>query len=106
MRRKKRISYLITAAIVILLIIAAVIRIKNIASKSSRRPSLTPVVMLEKAYYGSIARKESLTGDILPMQQVNIYSKMIENIEKMYVDIGDGVTKGQLLALIDTTIYS
>lgn len=62
--------------------------------------------MLEKAYYGSIARKESLTGDILPMQQVNIYSKMIENIEKMYVDIGDGVTKGQLLALIDTTIYS
>ena len=106
MQKKKKISYIITAVVILLLIIAAILRIKNNESASSKRPAVTPVVKLGKAYYGNIARAESLTGDIMPMQQANIYSKVSGNIEKIYVDMGDRVSKGQMLALIDTTIYS
>ncbi len=106
MQKKKKLTYFISAAVILLLIIAAVLRIKNNASTASKRPVTTPVVKLGKAYYGEIARAESLTGDIMPVQQANIYSKVNGNIEKIYADIGDRVSKGQLLALIDTTIYS
>ncbi len=88
------------------MVIAVILRVKNDASAALSRPVITQVVKLGKAYYGDIARAESLTGDIMPMQQANIYSKVSGNIEKIYVDIGDRVSKEQLLALIDTTIYS
>lgn len=106
MQKKKKISYIITAIILILFIIAAVLRINSSASEASKRPSITPVVKIGKASYGDITRSETLTGDILPIQQASIFSKVSGNIEKIYVDIGDRVNKGQLLALIDTTIYS
>lgn len=104
--QKKKITYIITAIIILLFIIAAILRIKNDASASAKRPVIVPVIKIGNAYRGDISRAESLTGDIMPMQQANIYSKVNGNIEKIYVDIGDRVTKGQLLALIDTTIYS
>ncbi len=106
MQKKKRNSYIITAIILILFVIAAVLRINNNASESAKRQSVIPVVKLGKAIIGDITQTESLTGDILPIQQANIYSKVSGNIEKVYVDIGDHVFKDQLLALIDTTIYS
>ncbi len=106
MQKKKKISYAIIAVILVVFLIAAVLRIKNNSAESSKRPAVTPVVRLGKAYIGDISRTESLTGDIMPIQQATIFSKVSGNIEKIYVDIGDRVGKNQLLALIDTTIYS
>jgi len=103
---RKKVTYIITAAIVLLFILAAILRIKSDASTSAKRPVIIPVVKIGKAYLGNISNAETLTGDIMPMQQANIYSRVNGNIEKIYVDIGDRVSKGQLLALIDTTIYS
>ncbi len=106
MQKKKKIFYAVIAIFLIVFIIAAVLRIKNNVSESARRPAVIPVVKLGRVFIGDITKIESLTGDILPIQQANIFSKVSGNIEKIYVDIGDHVSKDQLLALIDTTIYS
>jgi membrane fusion protein, multidrug efflux system len=103
MPKKKR--NLIAASIVTLIIITLiVIRIAN--SSSVQRGIPAPVVEEGKITRGEIVKSESFTGDILPIQQASVYTKVNGNIEAIYVDIGDKVKKGQILALIDTTIYS
>lgn len=46
-----------------------------------------------------------LSGDILPIQQTSIYSRITGNIQNIFVDIGDYVHRGKLLAVIDKSQY-
>ena len=88
------------------LIIIVIIAIKITGSGPSQRAATIPTIVTGKLLKGEVERSESLTGDILPIQQANIFTKVNGNIEKIYVDIGDLVNQNQVLALIDTTIYS
>ncbi len=97
-------SYYIFSVIVLFLVLVFILKI--VLSKSTERPSLKPLVVVGKITNGEAIRTETLTGDILPIQQANIFSKVNGNIEKIFVDIGDRVNQNQLLALIDTTIYA
>ncbi len=104
MQKKK--FYISLSIIGIILLALVVLKVVRSITEASRRPVAVPTVVVSTAKRGEIVRSESLTGDILPIQQASVYSKVTGNIEKMYVDIGDRVKKNQLLALIDTTIYS
>jgi|WetSurMetagenome_2_1015567.scaffolds.fasta_scaffold70828_2 membrane fusion protein, multidrug efflux system len=97
-------SYLIAGCVIIILLVIIIIKIMS--GDSSKRPISKPIVVIGKLSKGEIQRSESLTGDILPIQQANIYSKVNGNIENNFVDIGSRVSNNQILALIDTTIYS
>ncbi len=101
---KKKKAFFISSIILLIFIAWAIIRINS--NSSGRRGMPKPVIVQGKAVRGEIVRSESLTGDILPVQQAAIYSKVGGNIEKIFVDIGDRVKQNQILALIDTTIYS
>ncbi|MHB9013325.1 MAG: efflux RND transporter periplasmic adaptor subunit [Ignavibacteriaceae bacterium] len=103
--QKKKI-YISFSIIGIIILVLVVLKIVRTISEASKRPVAIPSVVVSNAKRGEIIRSESLTGDILPIQQASVYPKVTGNIEKIYVDIGDKVGKGQLLALIDTTIYS
>ena len=107
MQKKKKII-LIVIVVLLLLILAglAIWRIKSNNSENSRRQAPLTNIILGKITRGEILKIESLTGNIIPIQQANIYSKVSGNIERIYVDIGSQVRIGQILALIDTTIYS
>lgn len=89
---------------VVIVLIAFII--KTLTTDSSGRQVQRPLVVLGNLKKGDAIRIESLTGDILPVQQANIYSKVSGNIEKIFVDIGDRVKQNQVLALVDTTIYT
>jgi membrane fusion protein, multidrug efflux system len=102
MPQKKKI--IVISAIVLL--IALLVFVKVITGSKAERGNSVPSVEVGKIQRGEIVNSEKLTGDILPIQQADIYSKVSGNIENIFVDIGDRVEKGQLLALIDTTIYS
>jgi len=104
MQKKK--LYISFSIIGIILLLLVVLKIVRSITEASKRPVAVPTVVVSNAKRGEIVRSESLTGDILPIQQASVYSKVTGNIEKIYVDIGDRVKKDQLLALIDTTIYS
>jgi RND family efflux transporter MFP subunit len=97
-------SYLFIATIILVLV--AIIIIKLLSSGSAKMPTPRPLVVLGKLSTQEIQKSETLTGDIVPIQQANIFSKVSGNIEKIYVDLGDRVNANQVLALIDTTIYS
>ena len=103
MSKKRRNGIIVS---IIALIIIAIIFIKIKSSDAPQRRASIPVVVPGKLLKGEIVKSESLTGDILPIQQANIFTKVSGNIEKIYADIGDQVMQNQVLALIDTTIYS
>jgi len=106
MTKKKKIGLVVIVSLSIVLIIAAYLRVRQNAAEASARPPMIASVILGKVSSGDIEKTETLTGDILPIQQAEIYARVSGNIEKIYVDIGDYVRAGQVLALIDTTLYS
>jgi membrane fusion protein, multidrug efflux system len=103
MHSRKKFYFVIVS---IILLLVAIFILKLLTSDSSKRTLPNPVVVLGKLSIKEIQRGETLTGDIVSAQQANIYSKVNGNIEKIFVDMGDRVFTNQILALIDTTIYS
>ncbi len=73
---------------------------EQVAVKSSKVLVTTSVA--EKA---TIDRTIEFTGNIEPFVQNNIAPSMAVRIEKVLVDVGDKVRKGQLLVVMDDTEY-
>ncbi len=104
--KKKNIAAIILFLLLIITALGVYLRVSHNDSAKSKRPARVTNVTLGKLNHGSIMLTETLTGNILPVQQANIYSRVNGNIERIYVDIGSYVGKGTLLALIDTSIYT
>jgi RND family efflux transporter MFP subunit len=104
---KKKI-YIIVFIVVVLIVAASLIYYRvNENIKSSQRPAPAPLsVEVSMPLRGDISSTLSFSGDILAIQQTNIYSRITGNIQKIYADIGDFVPGGKLLAVIDkSTLY-
>ena len=56
---------------------------------------------LAKVEKGDLAKSVVATGKIEPITEVEIKSKASGIVKKLYVDYGDKVKKGQLLAELD-----
>ena len=98
---KKNIILIIFAVVVL----AAIILLKLVSgtSSSDQRRQSVPIVKIELPRRETITNTLKFTGDITPIQQANLFSKVSGNLEKIYADMGTYVQKGQLLAQIDTT---
>jgi RND family efflux transporter MFP subunit len=89
----------------ICLISVAVITYKFITNGTgmdSKRQNVT-LVKTESPFHETVSYELKFTGDILPIQQANIVSKVSGTLEKIYADIGTYTRQEQMLALIDTT---
>ncbi len=106
MSKNQKRAYVFSAGIVILLAVLVYFRIKANAEEANQTARPVPTVQIARAEIGDISRTISFTGDVAAIQESNIFPRVNGNIEQEYVDIGDYVEKGQILALIDTTIYS
>lgn len=104
---KKRSRLILYAIIAIVLSLLAYRIVSKLSSKSERaaRPQASLIVETETVKLGSITKTLSLTGNILPNAQVTLYSQVPGIVEKITVDEGDSVKKGQLIALIDASKY-
>ena len=80
---------------------AAVIAGAGCASHQQAAPP-PPYVKTIAAQTGSIHPVEQLAGIIAPYENVAIQSTLTEPADAVYVQEGDGVTRGQLLAQLDT----
>lgn len=58
-------------------------------------------VRVEEAKRGTVEDNISLTGDIEPKFRVTVYSKVSGEVERLAVDIGDEVKKGDLIAQVE-----
>ena len=59
-------------------------------------------VKVKRVGYGNLKRVLSLTGDIEPWKLLNVVPDIAGKVVKVYVQDGDKVRKGQLLAELDT----
>lgn len=61
-----------------------------------------PIYQTAKLKLGDIRATVSATGTIQPTNEVEVGSELSGTVEKIYVDYNDSVTKGQLLAELNT----
>jgi HlyD family secretion protein len=85
-----------TGILVVVLILAGV----GIAAVKNSDPKI-PEARMAKVTRGDIAKSVVATGPIQPITKVELKSKASGLVEKLYVDINQMVTKGQVLAQLD-----
>jgi len=99
-KRKPKRYLILTVAVV--LGVGVLVRLsgrKAHASPSAEATAPTAaVVMVERK---PIANTITLSGDFRPFQEVDVHAKVAGYIRKIYVDVGDRVKTGQVLAVLE-----
>ncbi|MGB7332495.1 MAG: HlyD family efflux transporter periplasmic adaptor subunit, partial [Terriglobales bacterium] len=93
-RRKRIIIWTSIAVVVLALVVTGVV----IASTGNNKIDPSKLAKVEK---GDLAKSVVATGKITPITEVEVKSKASGIVKKLYVDYGDRVKKGQLLAELD-----
>jgi HlyD family secretion protein len=93
-KRRRRIIYICVAVFGVLVLAGAVIAATRGGTKID--PS-----KLAKVERGDLAKSVVATGKVEPITKVEIKAKASGIVKKLYVDAGDRVKKGQLLAELD-----
>ena len=96
-------KYFIVGGIIIALALVVFVRITLTSSTIDSRRQGMALVKVQKPFRETIRTTFTYVGDVLPLQQATIYSKVTGNLERNYVEMGTYVHNTQLLALIDTT---
>jgi membrane fusion protein (multidrug efflux system) len=96
-------SKVMIALLPTLLVAAAVYKISTAEGPADTKKQNVPLVKVEAPKRETIVQSLNLTGDIGPIQQAQVFAKVYGNLEAVYVNLGDAVRKGQVLALVDTT---
>jgi len=93
-KRRRRIIWGSIAAVVLILVVAGAL----IASSGGTKIDASKIAKVEK---GDLAKSVVATGKIEPITKVEIKSKASGIVKKLYVEYGDKVKKGQVLAELD-----
>jgi len=102
---KKRTKFILIGIVVVVVGLSAWKIVAGSSGANIRRQNI-PIVKIESAQRETIVYALRFTGDVIPIQQANIYAKVSGNLERVYVDMGTVVRENQMLALIDTTELS
>lgn len=72
-------------------------------AKQNKKVNLKEVVKVLPLDYQSVTQTIDYTGNVLPFEEVNIVPSTPAKIEKIYVEVSDHVSKGDLLVEMDKT---
>ncbi|GAI79215.1 unnamed protein product, partial [marine sediment metagenome] len=100
-------KYVIVAIVVVAALIGWKIYQKTLHSTKSsmRQRNISVAVEVTPVKKATIREVGIFTGTLLPESQFIVAPKIAGKLEKMFVDIGDEVKRGQLIALIDDDEY-
>jgi HlyD family secretion protein len=93
-KRRRRIIYIVAGVVGVLVLAGGVIA----ATRGGTKIDPSKLAKVEK---GDLAKSVVATGKVEPITKVEIKSKASGIVKKLYVDAGDRVKKGQLLAELD-----
>ncbi len=96
--RKKRRKRIIIWTSIVSAVVALVVVVALVAFSGSTKIDPSKLAKVEK---GDLAKSVVATGKIEPITKVEIKSKASGIVKKLYVDYGDSVKKGQVLAELD-----
>ncbi len=87
--------------IIIAIVSVAVVALVIVAVAATRGGTKIDPTKLAKVERGDLAKSVVATGKVTPITKVEIKSKASGIVEKLYVDTGDRVHKGEVLAELD-----
>ncbi|MEI7484157.1 MAG: efflux RND transporter periplasmic adaptor subunit [Ignavibacteriota bacterium] len=107
MKSKKKI-FMVSVSVIVLIVLCVFVylRIRSNILASEKKSASALSVEITKPVRGDISSIINFSGDILAIEQTSIFSRVNGNIEKIFVDIGDYVGSGKLLAVIDKSLYT
>jgi RND family efflux transporter MFP subunit len=71
------------------------------AVAASVEPEKVTTVGVAKVARRDLAKTLTVTAELIPFQEVEVMAKVAGYVQKMYVDVGDHVVQGQLLAVLE-----
>ncbi|MHB1698514.1 MAG: efflux RND transporter periplasmic adaptor subunit [Acidobacteriaceae bacterium] len=91
-------SYLIAAAVlVVLLVVVVIVRSDGNKAATAEVPSASVALVAR----GALSHTLNLAGQFQPYQVVDVHAKVSGYIKNIYVDIGDKVHAGEVLAVLE-----
>jgi membrane fusion protein, multidrug efflux system len=102
MTMSKRLK-IILGVIAVIIVSLVVLKIINNNPSANQQRSNTIIVKTQKPFVQNLTEQLEYNGNIAAIQQANIFSKVSGNLENIFVDIGNFVNQGQLLAVVDST---
>ena len=103
MGHHKRVIIAVLALIAIIAVV--IVRIALNAPSDSRRGNVL-IVQTDKVHRMTLIDNITLNGDVMAYQQATLYAKVSGTLDRTYVNMGDAVKKGTVLARIDTVELS
>ncbi len=101
---KVRARVAIPTVIGMIIVFLLILRIISGHAAVEPRRNSAVLVKVEPPLRTTVTYSLQFTGDVVAIQQANIFSKVSGNLENVYVDLGTRVSRNQRLALIDTTV--
>ena len=95
---KRRLGWIAAAIIVVVIVVIAVTRC---SSSHTKNPYLTA-----PAQYADIRATINETGTVNPVNEVNVGTQVSGTIQQLFVDYNTKVKRGQVLAVINPTLFS
>jgi HlyD family secretion protein len=95
--RKKRRSRIIIVSVIVVVLVLVV----GVVAAFSRGSTKIDPSKLAKVEKGDLAKSVVATGKVEPITKVEVKSKASGIVKKLFVEYGDHVKKGQLLAQLD-----
>jgi multidrug efflux pump subunit AcrA (membrane-fusion protein) len=75
-------------------------RNKEVNARAQQQKNALPIVDVQTVHIASAEQKLTLPGTVIPLRNAHIYARASGYLKARYVDLGDTVRKGQLLAII------
>lgn len=73
----------------------------NDKTSAGQNGQTLPTATVTLATRGPLANSITLSGEFRPFEEVDVHAKVAGFIRKIYVDVGDHVTSGQVLAVLE-----
>src|ERR1035437_2560105 len=98
---KKNVRNVLIGAIVVIVAGFIIYRVVTIEPPAEKKKLVPPVVVALPVKM-DITYKLEYNGDVIPILQANVFSRVSGLLQSLYTDMGKTVRANQLIALIDT----
>ena len=71
------------------------------AAKDGRDSTAAPIVAAAKVHRADLTRALAVTAEFRPYQEIDVHAKVAGYVKRIYVDVGDRVKDGQLIAVLE-----
>jgi RND family efflux transporter MFP subunit len=71
------------------------------AAKSGPGAAAAPTVAAARVRRGDLTRALAVTAEFRPYQEIDVHAKVAGYVKRIYVDVGDRVKAGQLIAILE-----